>query len=99
MCIPYKNHRFSLNYKATGLFLALYLTLLFGFVVPAHHHDDGTEHGDCVLCIIADQPIVIITAVSLVFFVFALVSTFLSRSEPVSSRFIRTFNSRAPPCF
>ena len=86
-----------MDHKAIGLFLVLYLTMLFGFVVPAHHHDDETEHSDCVLCIIADQPIVTTTVLSLVLLVFALVSTFLQRSTSVSSLFIRTFDSRAPP--
>ena len=37
---------------ACTLFLSLYLCVL----LPAHHHSDGQEHGDCSLCVAQHQP-------------------------------------------
>ena len=77
--------------------MALYLVVLFGVVAPAHHHEDGAEHSDCVVCIIAHQPFIAAAFVSVALAaVMLLIKLFISPSFiPISTP--RSFDSRAPP--
>lgn len=83
--------------KITGLFMALYMLVLFGVVAPAHHHEDGAEHSDCVVCVVAHQPFVAAASVSVALSVtVVLIELFISSSFiPFSTP--RSFDSRAPP--
>jgi uncharacterized membrane protein len=83
--------------KITGLFMALYLVVLFGVVAPAHHHEDGAEHSACVVCTIAHQPFVAAASVSVALSVIVvLIKLFISPSF-IPFLTPRSFDSRAPP--
>jgi hypothetical protein len=77
--------------------LALYLAMLFMIVVPNHHHEDQAVHDDCIICVLAHQPL--LTAVE---FSLALLTMMVFINECLfrnSVPFIcfSAFLSRAPP--
>ena len=83
--------------KAIGFCFLLYLAILLGFVVPMHHHKDGMEHSDCVVCIISHQPI--ITPIIASVFI-AILHIFIKAPrfcKALHTRIPLIFHSRAPP--
>ena len=34
------------------IFCSLFVFLFLGIALPAHHHNDGLDHDDCVLCVV-----------------------------------------------
>ena len=83
--------------KAIGFCFLLYMAILLGFVVPMHHHTDGMEHSDCVVCIISHQP-VIAPIIASVFI--AILRIFIKAPRfytTLHTRIPLTFHSRAPP--
>ena len=77
--------------------MAIYLAILFLVIVPIHHHDDHQEHNDCVVCVLAHQPVQPSVAFALpIVTVFRVIkldlpSTILICQTP------STLQSRAPP--
>jgi hypothetical protein len=76
---------------------ALYLAILFGVVIPTHHHKDGVEHSDCAVCVISHQPVVTQIIVSVFLAVVILFIKLICFPEIIPARIPRAFCSRAPP--
>jgi hypothetical protein len=76
---------------------ALFLCLYVGAVLPLHHHDDGLEHSDCVLCLAQIQPV----ETAAIFFIALFVTawTALIDISVVSTypNHVDSYQSRAPP--
>jgi hypothetical protein len=76
---------------------ALFLCLYVGAVLPLHHHDDGLEHSDCVLCLAQIQPV----ETAAIFFIALFVSAWTALSVIYfGSNYtghISSYRSRAPP--
>ncbi len=83
--------------KALGFCFALYLAVLIGVVVPTHHHEDGAEHGDCVVCVISHQPGVAPAIVSVVLVAVRLFVKKVRLPEIIIVHTPSPFGSRAPP--
>jgi hypothetical protein len=76
---------------------ALFLCLYVGAVLPLHHHDDGLEHSDCVLCLAQIQPVETAAIFFIALFVAAwieLIDLFVVSNYP---DIISSYHSRAPP--
>lgn len=91
-----------MNNRAEKIFklaMAIYLAILFTIVIPNHHHEDHTEHSNCVVCIIGYMPTLAAISFSLVIIAVLLKNrvTF-SAPIPVLQTF-HSFHSRAPPLF
>jgi hypothetical protein len=41
------NRYTAIHHKITALFLAVFITVLFGAVIPSHYHEDNAVHADC----------------------------------------------------
>jgi len=80
-------------------FIALFLCLYLGLILPAHHHSDGKTHDDCTLCVVQHQPVkaeavfvppAVIVSETVVLFPFvkfrapSFVSAYRTRAPPVS---------------
>ncbi len=83
--------------KAIGFCLALYVAVLLGVVAPAHHHNDGTEHSDCTVCLISHLPIITTLMASFVLIVVRSYVKSVRLPEIISSRKPHASHSRAPP--
>lgn len=79
--------------------MLIYMAAIFLVVVPAHHHDDGKEHGDCVLCVVANQDFIVPVIISVVLSAILLYTQSIFRSHFIPSRTPHDINSRAPPLY
>jgi hypothetical protein len=41
--------------KIFSVVAALFLSCYLGFILPEHHHEDGQDHPDCVVCVAQNQ--------------------------------------------
>ena len=76
---------------------SVYIFLFLGIALPAHHHSDGLDHGDCTFCVVQKQAPVAETAFSLPTVADIIVEAFQSPIKVYDPRFISAFHSRAPP--
>lgn len=84
--------------RTMGLFLFVYLALLFTIVIPFHHHHDNVSHDDCPICVVAQQPCISNTVYcpQVLLGVFLIPFLFLATFKVVSRE---TLHLRSPPRF
>jgi hypothetical protein len=85
--------------KIIRLSMALYLAILFMIIVPNHHHEDNTEHSDCVVCIIGYMPTLAVISFSLVIIAILLKIKVTFSAPILVLQTFHSFHSRAPPLF
>jgi hypothetical protein len=77
--------------------MVLYIAAVFFMIAPAHHHENGAKHNDCILCVLGAQSFIAqsIIALALTFAViFAEIILLFFSELPLVPE---SFNSRAPP--
>jgi hypothetical protein len=79
------------------IFCSLFVFLFLGVALPAHHHNDGLDHDDCVLCVVQKQA----PATEVVFSLPIVTRIFVELTQPPIKFYnpclISAFQSRAPP--
>jgi hypothetical protein len=79
------------------IFCTLYILLFFGIALPAHHHSDGIEHGDCAFCIVQKQTPTTETAFPIPTIACIIIEAFEAPQNSYTPLSISSFQSRAPP--
>jgi hypothetical protein len=83
--------------KMLRIGMALYFAALFLAVLPAHHHEDGVDQGDCVMCIIGNQAFTVQSSISLLLVVSAIIASSTLPPSTANARIPGCLRSRAPP--
>jgi hypothetical protein len=76
---------------------AVFLSCDIGFILPAHHHEDGQNHADCAACVVQDEPAEAGTVFCLVVFSMPVFAAVVREGSPCSRVFRAVYHSRAPP--
>jgi hypothetical protein len=85
--------------KIFRLCMLIFMAAVFLVVVPTHHHDDGKEHSDCVLCVLVNQDFILPVIISVTLSAFLLFTQSIFHSLFIPSRTPQDINSRAPPLY
>jgi hypothetical protein len=79
------------------LLFALYFTMLFMVVLPAHGHEDLAEHVECAVCTLSNQAIILSTVSALIFFLVFLLIILITVRPDIFCHFTCVYPIRAPP--
>jgi hypothetical protein len=94
-CFQPYNKRGKLN--IVFLFIAVFISLYIGIILPIHHHSDGKYHDSCTLCVVQHQP----AKINPVFIPPEIISdSIIIESSAIIARlssFVSVYQSRAPP--
>lgn len=81
------------------IFFLAYIIALYGFIVPAHGHEDFLEHHHCVLCQLSGIAAIIVTVFILVIASGGMVNVSIPTFRLFSFTFESSYPTRAPPPF
>ncbi len=76
---------------------ALFFCVYLGGILPLHHHDDGQEHDNCVLCIAQAAPLVVTGIFFIAVFVAAWTELLVVSFSATCFRHHPCYRGRAPP--
>jgi hypothetical protein len=85
--------RLNIFSVACAVFLSCYL----GFILPLHHHADGTVHEDCAMCVVQNQPADVAIAFCLISIAVAFSTTIPCQETAFSRISPLVYLIRAPP--
>jgi len=94
---PISNIRVINKNLSLKIFFSLFLCLFLGIALPAHHHSDGLEHGDCSFCVVQKSTPTVETVYSLPVVMGSFVELFQPSIQSYSPFILSAFQSRAPP--
>jgi hypothetical protein len=76
---------------------ALFFSCYLGFILPLHHHADGAEHEECVMCAVQGQPADVAIVFCFIIIAVALTSTIPCQETSFSRISLPVYLTRGPP--